>query len=113
MSLCCTDFEAAEFYRENMRNAAKKHTCCECNSLIQPGDEYQYISGKWEGTFYTFKSCEKCADLRDSLNNIWCVALGDLRFEYKEYLDNSQSYYDEETDKYVYPENHMKLNKDK
>ena len=79
--------------------------------MIVAGEEYQYISGKWD-CFDTFKTCEKCADLRDSLMDVDCPALGELRESYVEYLEYIGKHeYNEDKDEYFYPENHMKLNR--
>ena len=64
---CWIDIDPPEFISEYWRTARKEHTCCECGKKINPGDEYQIVAGKWEGYFDAFKTCEKCADLRDSL----------------------------------------------
>jgi len=111
MSACCTDYEPPEFYKERWIVARKTHICCECKAEIQKGEMYQYITGKWDGMLETFKTCEKCAGLRESLNDVWCVALGELKFEYREYLDNiGVAKYDEDADRYIYPKNHLNLN---
>ena len=31
---------------------------------IKPGDEYQYVIGKWDGSFDTFKTCGVCLKIR-------------------------------------------------
>lgn len=65
----------------------------------------------WEGIWDTAKTCEACADLRDSLAEVWCPELGALRGAYQEYLDEvGKVRYDEELDQYIYPNNHLNLN---
>jgi len=91
MSLTCSydPYDIPELYREVYRISRKKHKCCECGKEIPVGQEYQVCEGKWDGFFRTFKTCEKCADLRSSLEDAgWCPAFGDLSEEYDEYLDN-------------------------
>ena len=81
------------------------------SAVIEKGDVYEYIAGKWD-YFDTFKTCEKCADLRDSLMDVTCPALGDLRESYIEYLNEvGLVRYDEARDMYLYPDNHMNLNR--
>jgi hypothetical protein len=108
---CCAFEDGPEFSSEDFIVARKSHKCCECYTEIKPGDTYHYLRGLWDGEFMTFKTCEKCADLRDSLGDVWCVALTNLQEEYREYLsETGKVVYNEETDEDVYPENHLKLN---
>ena len=46
------------------RNFQKQHICCECGSVIDPGEKYQRIKGVWDGDFATFKTCEICKNIR-------------------------------------------------
>lgn len=59
--------ELPQPYREAMCKARKEHKCCECRRIIQPGDMYQRAEGCWDGHFETFKTCVRCARLRDKL----------------------------------------------
>lgn len=43
--------------------ARKAHRCCECWSLILPGESYERIKGLWD-EFETYKTCSFCADVR-------------------------------------------------
>lgn len=86
MSCYCDSYEAPEFFREKTVTARAEHTCCECRHKIQPGEQYQYVTGKWDGMFDTFHTCERCADLRDSLREIGCPAIGGLFEEYGEHM---------------------------
>lgn len=86
MSACYCDFDKPEFFRKRFIHAKKEHKCCECGKVIQVGSEYEYISGKWDGSFDSFKSCMKCSDLRSSLAEVACPYYGGLFDEYWEYL---------------------------
>ena len=109
MSTCCIDYDAPAFYNERYQTARKEHRCCECGGVIKPKERYQLITGKWDW-IETYKTCEKCADLRDSLSDVSCPTLGDLRECYVNYLDDIGAFkYDEENDKYVYPKNHLRI----
>ena len=103
---CCFDGDPWELYCEIFRRARRSYRCCECGAQINPGDEYQHIAGKLEGTFYRDHTCEKCADLRDALAEVTCPELGGLYECYRYYLDDVVRY-DEGTDSYTYPENHI------
>lgn len=111
MGMCCTDYDMPEFCETNWHKARKGHRCCECYQTIHIGQQYQHVAGKWEGDFLSFKTCEKCADLRESLMDVACPAFEGLTEAYRDYLENIGTVrYDEETDRYIYPENHLKLN---
>ena len=86
---CFCDYEAPEFYDRTERTARKRHRCCECGHDIQPGERYEHVSGKWDGQLNTFKTCEACVDLRDSLSaHSGCFQHEGLSEEYYEYLRN-------------------------
>lgn len=89
MSLSCgCDWEnAPSVYKECEVEARKAHTCCECKRIIQAGETYQYVFGVWDGVASSFHTCEKCADLRESLTALgFCCSYGDLHGEHQEYL---------------------------
>lgn len=54
-------------YKMVKRTARKKHRCCECRGAIQPGEQYNYHSGVWEGEPASFKVCIDCDVLRDQV----------------------------------------------
>lgn len=65
MECSCTvdsgyDGEAAEFCREVERKARKSHKCGECRRVINPGENYTYYVGKWDGEIGTHKMCSDC-----------------------------------------------------
>lgn len=71
---CYCDYDAPEFYERKIVKARKRHKCEECAGWISPGEQYEYAAGKWEGDFYTFKTCERCVDLYTwTKNNVPCV----------------------------------------
>lgn len=86
MSKCYCDDEAPEFFNKRFVCAKKEHKCCECGKTITAGAEYEYVSGKWDGSFGSFKSCIKCSDLRGALAEVSCPVYGGLFEEYLEYL---------------------------
>jgi len=55
-----------EFHNSVYRKAIKEHKCSECSRVIQPGEIYEYVVGKWEGAFNKFKTCEDCENIRDT-----------------------------------------------
>jgi hypothetical protein len=44
--------------------ARKQHNCYECRGAINPGESYERAAGKWDGDFCEFKTCSRCAELR-------------------------------------------------
>ena len=88
MSFCCYagDMDPADMENEVWRKARKIHTCCECYAKIQVGEEYQLVSLLSSHEWYKYKSCEKCADLRASLDDVTCVQYEGLRDAFTEWL---------------------------
>lgn len=46
--------------------AKKKHKCGECHRDIEPGERYEFYSGRIEGEFGVEKTCIDCLSVRDS-----------------------------------------------
>jgi hypothetical protein len=68
------DYDPAEFYSATIRKARKQHKCFECRGFIEPGEQFEYVAGCWDGNFDYFKTCCRCVDLRTWVkNNIPCV----------------------------------------
>jgi len=57
--------------------AKKVHICIECTYKIPVGEVYEYVTGLWNGTWGTYKTCLKCQKLRD------------------EYIDSQDQYFGE------------------
>ena len=55
-------------YRFTQRKARKAHRCCECGGIIQPGEQYTYHSGIWDGDPDSYKICPDCEQLRKEYN---------------------------------------------
>ena len=77
MSMQCdcsidTDYCRADFVSKVIRKARKPHKCIECFGEIKPGDQYEYVTGMWEGTIDEFKTCMPCLRIRkDFCSNGW------------------------------------------
>lgn len=63
MDDCYCYYEPAEFYHKEERRAKKDHRCSECGRTIEPSETYEYVRGKWNGDFDTFKTCPRCLAL--------------------------------------------------
>jgi hypothetical protein len=77
------DCEYPKFFTSKIRKARKTHKCDECSRLINIGDEYEYVSGKWDDFIGSYKTCFECSDVRTWLKKRidCCVAFGELRTE--------------------------------
>lgn len=86
LSCGCDDDEGPSVFREKLVKARKNHKCCECNGSINKGDIYEYTFGVWEGKAESFHTCEKCSDLRESMQALgFCVAYGNLLNDHVDY----------------------------
>ena len=57
--------------KELIRTARKQHGCCECYRDILPGEQYEYISGIWDGHPESYKTCLDCQSLRKVFFDSW------------------------------------------
>lgn len=55
--------EAPSVFRQITRTARKEHRCCECSGAINPGSNYIYSSGIWDGDPSDYKQCLICAEV--------------------------------------------------
>jgi hypothetical protein len=58
------DGSSPEFFHQENPTARKSHECDECRRVIQPGEEYERVCGKWDGEVDTFKTCAHCVEAR-------------------------------------------------
>ena len=65
------DFGYAEFATDKIVKARTSHKCDECNRTIEKGELYEKTTGKWEGEFYTYKTCSDCLSLRKIFFCTW------------------------------------------
>ena len=64
------DYECAAIFEAKVitaRKTKRPHVCCECNEVISPGEQYERISGLWEGEWSHFKTCMGCRAIRNDL----------------------------------------------
>jgi hypothetical protein len=76
----CSDYDQPEFINVYERKARKSHRCSECGGIINKGERYKYISGKWDGDVASYKRCSDCLALLCDLHCA-CVAFGNLEQE--------------------------------
>ena len=77
MNCDCWDCESPSVYRDEMRKAKKAYKCCDCYTPINPGEQYKYIFGVWDGHASTHRMCVLCEDVRRQCE-FACVPFGDL-----------------------------------
>lgn len=53
-----------EFYSEAIRKARKPYKCCECGNPIAVGDQYERVSGKYDGEIFSERTCLPCVEIR-------------------------------------------------
>ena len=56
-----------DFFTRSMPTAHNEHKCGECGRVINPGEKYEYVSGKWDGDWEVYKTCADCLSIRDTL----------------------------------------------
>jgi hypothetical protein len=90
MSDCCVcigyDVDGScDFFESRTVKARKDQRCCECRSVIHAGDKYEYAAGKYDGDFFTAKTCLFCDSVRDAFACGGSVAYGELWQEMRDY----------------------------
>lgn len=53
-----------DFYNKETRKARKEHTCCECHRIIHRGEVYVASAGKYDGDFFSDKTCAICDEIK-------------------------------------------------
>lgn len=100
MIKCYCDYEAPEFCLTVIRKARKPRRCEECRGVIAAGEQYEHVSGKWDGCLLTFDTCLRCLDLRTWVTNsvpCFCWAHGNLDDDMKDAVYDARCRAPEET----------------
>ena len=63
VSLSDYDGESPDVFNSHVLTARKPHKCFECGYVIQPGDRYERVSGKWEREWSTYRFCLPCSEI--------------------------------------------------
>lgn len=83
------------FSETRIQRAAKSHQCCECGERIEPGSRYERVCGLWDGEFTVFKTCLRCAEIRQRVRDLMpSDALAD-GYPYYGGLSEERDYYPE------------------
>lgn len=81
---CGCDYDPPSFFSCSSPRARKANQCEECGGLIRVGEQYERVSGMWDGHISVFCTCERCYEIRVWLTNnlpCFCWAHGGM-FEY-------------------------------
>jgi hypothetical protein len=55
--------ESADFFDSRILKARKAHKCFECGCEIAVGQQYERVSGKWDGELDRFRFCLICSEI--------------------------------------------------
>jgi hypothetical protein len=58
-----------EFFTTSHSTARKKHRCGECGRDIETGENYESVTGCWDGNINRHKTCADCLSVR---NEFFC-----------------------------------------
>jgi hypothetical protein len=72
-SLSEYDGDCAEFHNVRTVTARREHKCCECGRVIQRGDRYESVVGKWEDEISRYRTCPLCVEIREKFNSGGCT----------------------------------------
>ena len=67
---CIGGYDGAEasIYRSVTLKARKPHKCCECKRTIQDKDNYERVTGLWDGSWSTYRFCAACSEISQRLS---------------------------------------------
>ena len=57
------DGDPAEVFHASIVTARKGHKCDECGEPIAPKQQYERISGKWDGSWSVWRLCLPCREI--------------------------------------------------
>lgn len=79
----CDYLELPEFYNERLQVARKEHKCSECRLTFPAGSKYKVVTGVWDSTFLTYKTCPNCLKILDAVKEKFdfAYAFGDMLAE--------------------------------
>lgn len=73
---CSCDYDPPSVYNATTPRAKKSYRCDECPGWILPGERYERVFGVWDGHASTYRTCERCFDLRMWVkNNVPCLCI--------------------------------------
>ena len=76
-------------FLQQWRTARKVNRCDECLRPILSGQRYEFVSGKWDDGWASYRTCEDCVEIR--------TAFTDGSWEYGRLWENLTEGFDELT----------------
>lgn len=73
-----------EFWSMRSVKGKKEHKCCECRLLIEKGALHTVTSGKFDGEFFSERTCSLCSEIATKFT-CGAVNLGDFWQEMRDY----------------------------
>ena len=91
MTKCsCTidDYDCGEnqLYDNRFVEARVYQTCCECNETIRSGELHEYVKGKSNDNFWSYRTCMSCYEIRSCFFCSWIF--GQLYYRLQEEIDD-------------------------
>jgi RNase P subunit RPR2 len=62
---CYCDYDPASVFSVKTVTARKRHQCCECRRVINPGETYRYAFGVWSGDASSLHTCSHCYEIQN------------------------------------------------
>jgi hypothetical protein len=79
-----------EFYHEQYRKSAKDRKCYNCREVIQRGERYLNVTGKWDYGVASLHLCECCDEVKQLLDKARsCYTFENLEDAYNELWANA------------------------
>lgn len=60
------DGDTAVMFRVKQVKARKQHACCECGDVIEVGESHEMVTGLWDGSWDTYRTCAYCERIRSA-----------------------------------------------
>lgn len=79
--------EMPSFFASKDVKAKKEHVCSECGAVIEPGDQYERVVGKWRDGIDCYRTCRDCLSVRaEFFCESW--AYGEIWTDLQEHLNS-------------------------
>lgn len=72
------DFEQPTVFARTVRTSRGRVACVECGRRIERGEQYEAVSGRWDGYWGAYRTCAQCCEVRKTMGADGEYAYGDL-----------------------------------
>ncbi len=102
--MCMIDnCDRPEFCCTSMVKARKPHKCGDCRRVIQPGEQYERVFGKWDGQTDSHKTCTHCVEASKWLTReCGGYVFGGIREDLREHWGEEKHYRTRELAKLIW-----------